>query len=79
MSIPIDMRSQAHRVVSFYQTEKRDTDWLDDYYGELTEEIFRLPPLECLDFHKGVISRYRVTPKKAQQKQQSTFQQLLGV
>lgn len=59
-SIPIDLRSQANRVVTFCQAEGRDMQWLDDYYGERSEEISTLPKLECLDFKDGEISRYSI-------------------
>lgn len=59
-SIPIDLRSQANRVVTFCQAEGRDMQWLDDYFGERSEEISTLPELECLDYKDGEISRYSI-------------------
>jgi len=59
-SIPIDLRSQANRVISFNQVESRDMTWLDDYFGERSEEISTLPVCECLDYQDGGISRYSV-------------------
>jgi hypothetical protein len=59
-SIPIDLRSQANRVITFQQAEARDMTWLEDYFGERSEEISTLPKLECLDYHDDGISRYSV-------------------
>lgn len=60
--IPIDLRSQAHRVIAFWQTEKRDTDWLENYFHERVEEIFTLPKFECLDAEDNNVARYKVSP-----------------
>lgn len=60
-SIPIELRSQANRVVSFQQAEMRDMDWLKEYFGENTEQIYTLPKLCCLDFHNGDVSRYSIS------------------
>jgi hypothetical protein len=59
-SIPVDLRSQANRVVSFAQAEQRDMSWLEDYFGDRTYEIPELETLECLDFHNGQVSRYSI-------------------
>lgn len=60
VSIPIDLRSQASRVVSFSQHEGADMDWLRDYFGEKIWDIPSLDILECLDSEYGQISRYRL-------------------
>jgi hypothetical protein len=59
-SIPIDLRSQANRVVSFAQAEQRDMSWLEDYFGEEAAQIPLLPPLHCLDYWNGTVSRYSI-------------------
>lgn len=48
-SIPVDLRSQASRVVCFNQHEKKDVSWLENFFGERIDEIPTLKPLECLD------------------------------
>lgn len=60
VSIPVALRSQFTRVVSFAQQEHRDMDWLSDYFGERTGEIPELQKMECLDSNNGVISRYSI-------------------
>lgn len=64
VSIPIDLRSQASRAVSFAQTEGRDMDWLRDYFGDRTYEIEELGKLECLDSKLGEVNRYRLAISK---------------
>lgn len=71
-SIPIDLRSQANRVVSFQQAEQRDMQWLEDYFGERAEEISSLPELECLDYHKGKVSRYSIASYIAKEPEKET-------
>ena len=60
VSIPIDMRSQATRVVSFRQVEAADMKWLEDYFGERTWDVPELSKLECLDCENENISQYRM-------------------
>lgn len=60
--IPIDLRSQAHRLVSFWQTELNDIGWLESYLGERVEEISSLPRFECLDAEDSTVTRYKVNP-----------------
>lgn len=62
LSIPIDFRSQATRVVTFNQTEARDHQWLSQYFRNRTDEIGDLPPLTCLDSdaRHGVVQRYKI-------------------
>lgn len=61
VSIPIDLRSQFSRLISFSQHESSDVDWMRDYFGEQTWDIPDLSILECLDSHKGEINRYRLS------------------
>lgn len=62
LSIPIDFRSQATRVVTFNQTEERDHQWLRQYFRNRTDEIGDLPPLTCLDSdaRHGTVRRYMI-------------------
>lgn len=59
-SIPIIVRSQASRIVSFCQQEGRDMNWLYDYFGSRANEISSLDKLECLDAVNGDVSRYKI-------------------
>jgi len=59
-SIPIDLRSQASRVISFRQTEHNDMQWLEDYFEGHTGEISSLGKLECLDAYQGSVKRYSI-------------------
>lgn len=61
-SIPIELRSQATRVVSFLQTEEHDVKWLRQYFGDRFEELNTLDKLECLDAENNSVSRYRLSP-----------------
>lgn len=62
--IPIDLRSQAHRFVSFRVTEQRDIDWTQQYLGERVAEISELPRYECLDAEEDIVNRYKVRPNE---------------
>lgn len=62
-SIPVDMRSQASRIICFNQHETNDVKWLDSYFGERSEEIADLKELECLDATSKEITRYFITPE----------------
>jgi hypothetical protein len=59
--IPVDLRSQATRIVSFRQTESDDVDALIDRIGDEAEEVTRLPELECLDWNMGDLKRYSIS------------------
>lgn len=59
-SIPIELRSQATRFVSFLQTEKNDVRWCEDYLGERFEEVRSLEKFECLDYENNSVTRYRM-------------------
>jgi hypothetical protein len=57
-SIPIELRSQATRFISFLQTEKNDVRWCEDYLGDRFEEVRTLEKFECLDYENNSVSRY---------------------
>lgn len=59
-SIPIALRSQASRVVSFGQHEGDDLRWLKGFYGDAILELPLLPRLHCLDSTEGDIKRYSI-------------------
>lgn len=61
-SIPIELRSQASRFISFRQTEKRDLEWTRDYLGDHYEQLSTLDILECLDADRNGVTRYRINP-----------------
>jgi len=63
-SVPISIRSQASRIVTFLQTEPEDVRALAARIGrEYADEIPRLRELECLDWQAGQgVARYSVTP-----------------
>jgi hypothetical protein len=61
--IPIDIRSQATRIVSFRQTEPEDVFALTERIGKFArDELPALPELECIDWDNGTVRRYSVTP-----------------
>jgi len=60
--IPIDLRSQANRLVSFWQTEMTDIGWLETYLNERVSEISTLQKFVCLDAEDGLIEKYKVFP-----------------
>ena len=61
-SIPIDLRSQANRVITFNQHEPDDMRALQAQFGrELVKNVVTtLPPLECLDYTDDGIKRYSI-------------------
>lgn len=59
-SIPIELRSQATRFVTFLQTEKNDVRWCEDYLGDRFEEIRTLEKFECLDCENNSVTRYKL-------------------
>lgn len=62
-SIPVDIRSQATRFVSFRQTEPDDVRACADRIGgRAKDELSDLPDLTCLDWQSGNVDRYTVTP-----------------
>lgn len=61
--IPVDIRSQASRIVSFLQTEPADVAALCDRIGNSYEEtIASLPRLHCLDWDNGNVREYAISP-----------------
>lgn len=61
--IPIDIRSQASRIITFRQTEPDDVDALADRFGnDVASEISSLPELHCIDWDNGTVRRYTVRP-----------------
>lgn len=58
--IPITLRSQASRVITFRQQEPADLKWLADFIGKQAEILPSLPDLSCLDWHKGIVSQYAI-------------------
>jgi hypothetical protein len=61
-SIPIELRSQATRFVSFLQTEKNDVRWCEDYLQDRFHELNTLARFECLDAEDNSVSRYFCFP-----------------
>lgn len=65
-SIPIDVRSQASRIVTFRQTEPADVKAACERMGrEYMEELPSLEKLHCLDWRAedGRVQRYSITPR----------------
>ena len=61
--IPIDIRSQASRIVTFRQTEPDDVAALAERIGRETEsQIISLPELTCLDWEGGRTRTYSIKP-----------------
>lgn len=63
--IPIDIRSQANRIITFKQTEPNDVSALGERMGNNVEnEIPSLQKLHCLDLDLGTMAlrRYSVAP-----------------
>lgn len=58
--IPITLRSQASRIISFRQQEPADLKWLADFMGKEAETLPQLQDLHCIDWHKGKITRYSI-------------------
>jgi hypothetical protein len=59
--IPIDLRSQANRVISFCQHEDGDIQWLGDFYGkERMNRILTVPKFTCFDWHNGNVTEYSI-------------------
>lgn len=67
-SIPVDLRSQASRIVCFSQHEKNDVGWLRNYFNDQVETISTLPELTCLDSDGRTVERYTINPKEDDKK-----------
>lgn len=61
-SVPIDLRSQLSRLVTFAQSEGDDLSWLKSMLGNDVKELALLPPLECFDVDSMSKSRYIIKP-----------------
>lgn len=61
-SVPIDLRSQLSRLVTFAQSEGDDLSWLKPMLGQDVKDLPLLPPLECIDASNFEKSRYTITP-----------------
>ena len=61
-SVPIDLRSQITRLVTFQQSEGDDLGWLKSYIGKDILELPYLPVLTCIDATGIEKSRYAITP-----------------
>lgn len=59
-SIPIDLRSQASRIVTFAQHEKADLQALRPYFDERVDELPTLPVYWCLDWDGVKVKRYSI-------------------
>lgn len=68
-SIPVDLRSQASRIICFSQHEKNDVQWMQSYFGDESDMIGQLEPLECLDATATEVKRYKIDPKNDDIKQ----------
>lgn len=62
-SVPINIRSQATRLVTFKQTEPADVDAIADRIGKSIKDLIpKLEKLECLDWDGDTIKSYHVKP-----------------
>lgn len=62
-NIPIAIRSQAARIITFRQTEPDDVKTLRERIGDAADELPSLEKLHCLDFDgSGEVKRYALTP-----------------
>ena len=62
-SIPISVRSQASRIITFRQTEPEDVKAITERIGrQYRDELPALPDLACLDWEGGTVKRYSVAP-----------------
>lgn len=59
-TIPIDVRSQSRRVVTFRQEEPADLQWLRAKFGDRAFEASQFPPLHCMENHRGDITEYSI-------------------
>ena len=62
VSIPLDVRSQANRIITFLQTDPGDVRAISERIGrDFRDEIPRLEMLECLDWEPARdVKRYRI-------------------
>lgn len=61
-SIPIDIRSQASRFITFRQSEPDDIKAVSDRVGyEIRDELATLPDLTCYDWNGSALKKYSLT------------------
>lgn len=61
-SVPIDLRSQVSRLVTFQQSEGDDLSWLKPYLGKNINELPGLPVLTCIDASNMQKNKYSISP-----------------
>lgn len=61
-SVPIDLRSQVSRLVTFAQSEGDDLAWLKPFVGIDIKMLPGLPPLSCIDCTASEKTIYTITP-----------------
>jgi DNA helicase HerA-like ATPase len=61
-SVPVDLRSQISRLVTFQQSEGDDLQALKPFLGNDVKILPQLPVLECIDAGTYEKSRYSITP-----------------
>lgn len=67
-SIPIDLRSQANRVVSFRQSEPNDLKWLSEFFDKQQQhQITQLKVGQCLDFQDNLVTNIDILPQVKKQ------------
>lgn len=72
-SIPIAIRSQASRIVTFRQQEDDDVKSLVGKFGkERCARMTGLQDLHCMDWHKGNVTEYAIQHPDAREEPQET-------
>lgn len=61
-SVPIDLRSQVTRLVTFQQSEGDDLAWLKPFVGKDILALPNLPVLTCIDSCSGEKNKYSINP-----------------
>lgn len=61
-SVPIDLRSQISRLVTFQQSEGDDLSWLKPFVGGDIKNLPSLPVLYCIDATSAEKIEYSITP-----------------
>ena len=61
-SVPIDLRSQVTRLVTFAQSEGDDLAWLRPFLGREIFSLPQLPVLRCYDATSSQTQIYSITP-----------------
>lgn len=61
-SVPIDLRSQVSRLVTFQQSEGDDLSWLKPFLGRDILELPNIPVLTCFDASNAEKTKYSITP-----------------